>query len=78
MDILKVKRGEVNPFALINDTENKVKYYMVDKKLMEYEYWAFHVTSIYLHLLNYIANAIRYVSRTEKRRFSDLICEIIY
>lgn len=42
LNVLKVKRGSVNGFALANDTEKLVKYYMIDKNLMEHDYWAFH------------------------------------
>ena len=41
--ILKVKKGSVNPFALINDKENKVKHVIIDKKLFDgYEFFSFH------------------------------------
>jgi len=39
--VLKVKKGHVNPFALVNDHEARVKL-VVDENLMKLEYWAFH------------------------------------
>lgn len=41
--VLGAKKGSVNPFALINDKENKVKHVVIDKKLFEgHEFFAFH------------------------------------
>lgn len=39
--VLKVKKGHVNPFALVNDHEARVKL-VVDENLMKLDYWAFH------------------------------------
>lgn len=41
--VLKVKKGSVNPFSLVNDKDNKVKNVVIDKKLIEnHEFFAFH------------------------------------
>ncbi|KAL4444722.1 hypothetical protein ABPG74_015930 [Tetrahymena malaccensis] len=40
--VLKVKRGHVNPFALVNDTDKLVKALIIDEHLKNEEYWAFH------------------------------------
>jgi prolyl-tRNA synthetase len=41
--VLNSKKGSVNPFALINDKENKVKHVVIDKKLFEnHDFFAFH------------------------------------
>lgn len=40
--VLKVKKGHVNPFALVNDTEKLVKALIIDEHLKKEEYWAFH------------------------------------
>lgn len=41
-EILKVVRGSVNPFSLLNDTQKVVKYLIVDNNLMNHEFWSFH------------------------------------
>ena len=41
--ILNVKRGSVNPFALINDKDSKVKFIIIDQKLFDqHDFFAFH------------------------------------
>ena len=40
--ILKVQKGTVNPFSLVNDHEFAVSNTFIDEKLYGYDYWAFH------------------------------------
>ena len=42
LSLLGLYAGAVNPFAIANDTEKKVKYIILDKNMMEHEYFAFH------------------------------------
>lgn len=41
-DVLGVKKGQVSPFALINDTEQKVKKVIMDQNLVKEEYLGLH------------------------------------
>jgi hypothetical protein len=41
-NLLKSKKGALNPFSLANDPEHQVKKLIVEDKLFEHEYWAFH------------------------------------
>ena len=41
-EILKVKKGTVCPFALLNDEASKVKYVVIDQNLKKFDFWAFH------------------------------------
>jgi hypothetical protein len=40
--VLRSKKGALNPFSLANDKERQVKKLIVEDKLFEAEYWAFH------------------------------------
>ena len=40
--VLNVEKGSVNPFSLVNDHEKKVKYLIIDNKILQEEYVAFH------------------------------------
>ena len=41
-EILKVQKGNVNPFAVANDSEKKISKIVMDKMLESSEYLAFH------------------------------------
>lgn len=41
-NVLKSKKGALNPFSLANDTEHLIKKLIVEDKLFEAQYWAFH------------------------------------
>jgi hypothetical protein len=41
-DILGSVKGSLNPFCLANDTNKKIKSYIIDERLAEHEYWSFH------------------------------------
>ena len=41
-EVIKSKKGAVNPFALFNDEQHQVKKLIIDQKLFDYEFWAFH------------------------------------
>jgi hypothetical protein len=40
--VIKSKKGSVNPFGLLNDEQHQVKKLIIDEKLFNYEFWAFH------------------------------------
>lgn len=40
--VLRSKKGALNPFSLANDKERQIKKLIVEDKLFEAEYWAFH------------------------------------
>lgn len=40
--VLQVKKGHVSPFALVNDTQRKVKQVIIDQALLSHPVWAFH------------------------------------
>lgn len=40
--VLKVQRGHLNPFSLVNDHEKQVKALIIDENLKSEEFWAFH------------------------------------
>ena len=40
--VLHSKKGALNPFSLANDTEHQIKKLIVEDKLFEAQYWAFH------------------------------------
>lgn len=40
--MLKSKKGAVNPFAVANDIDNKIKFVVLDVKLRDAEYFSFH------------------------------------
>lgn len=42
MEVLHCYKGCVNPLSLINDHEGKVSVFIMDKKLKDVEYYAFH------------------------------------
>lgn len=44
-DILGVKRGSVNPFAVLNDSGKKIAKVILDKHLENDEYLSFHPMS---------------------------------
>jgi prolyl-tRNA synthetase len=41
-EVIKSKKGAVNPFALFNDEQHQVKKLIIDEKLFAYDFWAFH------------------------------------
>ena len=41
-NVLKSKKGALNPFSLANDTEHQIKKLIVEDKLFQAQYWAFH------------------------------------
>ena len=40
--VLKSKKGALNPFSLANDGQHQVKKLIVEDKLFNSEFWAFH------------------------------------
>ena len=41
-EVLKSKKGALNPFSLINDKAHHIKKLIIEEKLFESEWWAFH------------------------------------
>ena len=41
-NVLKSKKGALNPFSLANDDQHQVKKLIVEDKLFQSEFWAFH------------------------------------
>lgn len=41
-NVLRSKKGALNPFSLANDAQHQVKKLIVEDKLFQSEFWAFH------------------------------------
>ena len=66
LKLLKVKPGSVTPFALLNDTENKIEFYL-EEKLYKSEYINFHPLTNTLTLTILLEQFVEFMIENNKK-----------